>query len=54
MSSCAATVISGRFSFRAMYSTKRVLPEPVGPFSMTGNRLAYAASNSATSAPTGK
>ena len=27
-------------SRHAMYSTKRVLPEPVGPFSMTGSRLA--------------
>jgi hypothetical protein len=40
MSSLQATVISGLPSFQAMYSTKRVLPQPVGPLSMTGMRAA--------------
>ena len=34
-----ATVISGRPSRCAMCCTKRVLPQPVGPFSITGIRL---------------
>ncbi len=38
MSSLHATVISGFFSFHAMYSTKRLLPQPVGPLSITGMR----------------
>ena len=44
MSSLQATVISGRPSFHAIYSTKRDLPQPVGPFSITGIRRLYAAS----------
>ena len=40
MSSLQATVISGLPSFHAMYSTKRDLPHPVGPLSMTGRRAA--------------
>jgi len=40
MSSLQATVMSGFFSFQAMYSTNRDLPQPVGPFSMTGRRRA--------------
>jgi hypothetical protein len=44
MSSLQARVISGLPSFHAMYSTKRVLPQPVGPFSIIGMRTAYAAS----------
>ena len=38
MSSLHATVISGLLSLYAMYSTKRVLPQPVGPFSIIGMR----------------
>ena len=38
MSSLQATVISGLLSFQAMYSTKRVLPHPVGPLSIMGMR----------------
>ena len=40
MSSLQATVMSGLLSFQAMYSTKRDLPQPVGPLSMTGRRAA--------------
>ncbi len=40
MSSLQATVIRGRPSFQAMCSTKRLLPQPVGPFSITGRRAA--------------
>ena len=40
MSSWQATVTSGRSSFQAMYSTNRVLPQPVGPLSMIGMRSA--------------
>ena len=39
MSSLQATVINGLPSFQAMYSTKRDLPHPVGPFTITGRRL---------------
>ena len=52
VSSLQATVMSGRCSAQAMRSTSRVLPQPVGPFSMTGRRCAHAASNSASSSPT--
>ena len=38
MSSLQATVINGLFNFQAMYSTKRVLPQPVGPFNIIGMR----------------
>ena len=38
MSSLQATVISGFCSFQAMNSTKRVLPQPVGPLSIIGIR----------------
>ena len=38
MSSLQATVIRGLFSFQAMCSTKRVLPQPVGPLSIMGMR----------------
>jgi hypothetical protein len=38
MSSLQATVISGAPIFQAMYSTKRDLPQPVGPLSITGMR----------------
>jgi hypothetical protein len=38
MSSLQATVISGRFRRQAMYSTKRDLPHPVGPFNIIGMR----------------
>jgi hypothetical protein len=38
MSSLQATVISGLSSLCAMYSTKRVLPQPVGPLSIIGMR----------------
>jgi hypothetical protein len=40
MSSLHATVMSGLFSFHAMYSMKRDLPQPVGPFTITGSRAA--------------
>ncbi|MCY1383140.1 hypothetical protein D9M69_712360 [compost metagenome] len=40
MSSLHETVIRGRPSFQAMYSTKRDLPQPVGPLSITGMRTA--------------
>ncbi len=43
MSSWQAMVISGRLRCHAMYSTKRVLPHPVGPLSIIGMRTAYAA-----------
>ena len=32
------TIVNRRPSFHAMYSTKRVLPVPVGPLSNTGTR----------------
>jgi hypothetical protein len=37
-----------------MYSTKRVLPQPVGPFSIAGSFASYAASKSSTSCLIGK
>jgi hypothetical protein len=37
-----------------MCSTKRVLPQPVGPFNITGSRAAFAASNISTSPATGR
>ena len=40
MSSLQATVISGLPSFQAMCSMKRDLPQPVGPFTITGRRAA--------------
>ena len=40
MSSLQATLISGRPSFQAMYSTKRDLPQPVGPLIITGSLAA--------------
>lgn len=52
MSSLQATVINGLSSFHAMYSTKRVLPQPVGPLSIMGMRTEYAASYSSTSSAT--
>src|SRR5690554_6483735 len=52
-SSWQGTVISGRPSFQAMCSTKRVLPQPVGPLSMTARPRAWHCSNSATSLPVG-
>ena len=54
MSSLQATVTSGLPSFQAMYSTKRVLPQPVGPLSIIGMRACHAASKSATSSATGR
>ena len=36
MSSWQAMVISGLPKCQAMYSTKRVLPQPVGPLSIIG------------------
>jgi hypothetical protein len=36
--SCSRTTVIGRPSFQAIYSTKRVLPQPVGPLSNTGMR----------------
>ena len=44
-------VTSARPSRQAMCSTKRVLPHPVGPFSITASRRAWQRSNSATSSP---
>ena len=41
-SSWQATVISVRPSRQLMCSTKRVLPQPVGPLSITGRRALYA------------
>ena len=38
MSSLQATLTRGLPSLQAMYSTKRDLPAPVGPFSITGMR----------------
>jgi hypothetical protein len=38
MSSLQATVTRGFLSFHAIDSTKRVLPQPVGPFSIIGMR----------------
>ena len=52
MSSLQATVINGLFNFHAMYSTKRVLPQPVGPLSIMGIRTEYAASYKSTSSAT--
>ena len=40
MSSWHATVTSGSPSCQAMCSRKRVLPQPVGPLSMIGRRVA--------------
>ncbi len=40
MSSWQAMVTSGLPSRHAMYSTKRVLPQPVGPLSIIGMRTA--------------
>ncbi|OIQ82018.1 hypothetical protein GALL_361980 [mine drainage metagenome] len=40
MSSLQSTVISGRPSRHAMCSTNLDLPQPVGPFSITGKRAA--------------
>ena len=40
-SSWQATVTSGRPSRHAMCSTKRVLPQPVGPLSITGSPRAW-------------
>ena len=37
-----------------MYSTKRVLPQPVGPFRSTGRRASHAAVKMATSSPMGR
>ena len=54
MSSLQATVIRGFFRRQAMYSTKRDLPQPVGPLSITGMRAAYAASYISTSLVTGR
>ena len=53
-SSWQEIVISGRPRRHAMYSTKRVLPQPVGPFSMTASWRAWHCSNSATSPPLGR
>ncbi len=36
-----------------MCSTKRVLPQPVGPLSITGSRPCHAAANTASSSPVG-
>jgi len=52
MSSLQATVISGLPSRHHMCSTKRLLPQPVGPFNISGMRNANAVSNSASSLPT--
>ena len=38
MSSLQATVIKGLPSFQAMDSMNRDLPQPVGPFTITGRR----------------
>ena len=54
MSSVQATVIRGFFSNHAMYSTKRVLPQPVGPLSITGIRTWYAAWYISTSSETAR
>jgi len=54
MSSLQATVTRGLRSFQAMCSTKRVLPQPVGPLSIIGILLAKLASNKATSSATGR
>jgi len=40
MSSLQATVMMGLSSRQAMYSMKRDLPQPVGPFTITGRREA--------------
>ena len=40
MSSWQAMVINGLRKCHAMYSTKRVLPQPVGPLSIIGIRTA--------------
>ena len=40
MSSWQAMVMSGLPSRQDMYSTKRVLPQPVGPLSIIGMRTA--------------
>ena len=40
MSSLQASVMSGLPNFHAMYSIKRVLPQPVGPFNIIGMRAA--------------
>src|SRR6476646_10422922 len=52
MSSWPATVISSRPSAWAIDSTKRVLPQPVGPFSRTGTPRLAAARKISTSSPT--
>ena len=48
-SSWHATVTRGRESRHAMCSTKRVLPHPVGPLSMTASARACACSKISTS-----
>ena len=50
-SSWQETVTSGRPSRQAMCSTKRVLPQPVGPLSMTARLRAWHCSKTATSSP---
>ena len=45
---------SGRPRRQAMYSTKRVLPQPVGPLSSTGMRSSKAAVNISISLPIGR
>ncbi len=54
LASLQATVIRGLPSFHARYSMKRVLPHPVGPFSIIGMRTEYAASNRAISSASGQ
>ena len=44
----------GRPRRQAMYSTKRVLPQPVGPLRRTGMRSSNAAVNISTSSPIGR
>src|SRR5690625_7228405 len=53
-SSWQATVIRGRRSRAAMCSTRRVLPQPVGPLSSTARPSSWHCSNSVTSLPTGR
>jgi len=44
----------GRLSRHAMCSTNRVLPQPVGPLSMTGNPRAWQVAKRLTSEADGK
>src|SRR5689334_22459456 len=53
-SSWQLMVTTGRCSSEPMCSTKRVLPHPVGPVSITGIRWRKACSNSWTSLPLAK